>query len=405
MSVESTSSVRWDLLDLADAHSLNEALAVSRRVAGEFAIGARAFNFDWRLGADRDCSSLRVFILRQEGIVRGFAVFSRRQRALKFLFGEVSLAQVDLTRFWHLGEPFLDPQLPPDAATAACVSLIETALGSLGSRECLFFEGLPVDVPMHCALNATSAYRARPVQLNLGADFDHQFIRMPDSFADYLSQLGSRSRQSLLYSQRRLLKDMDGDVQFECFESAHSVDKFVADATVVSRKTYQWNLLGLGLRDSEGLRSSLSFSAKHGWLRSFILYCKKAPVAFMLGSQQGDCYYYDDVGYDPAFAKSSVGSVLQLYVLEYLLNRADRPKYFDFSTGYGEHKGRFGNFSRRETNLLVMPSTIDNRALAAAYRVNDRASKFAVDLLARAGIKEKLKRMIRRRSSRKGEEE
>lgn len=405
MSIASPAPLRWHLLDLAQQSQRDEALAVSRQACARPGLGGRAFNLDWRLGSARDWASLRIFVLRRDGAALGLAIFSRRRRPLKFLLGEVTLMQIELTRYWHLGEPYLDPALAPDAALDSYTSLIASSLASLGTRECLFLEGLPVDGPTHKALDTARSHGARPVQLELGAEFEHQFIRMPTSMADYLAQLGSRSRQSVQYSHRRLLKDMGGEVRCECFETEQSIDRFVADAQAISRKTYQWNLLGLGLRDADALRASLRFSAQKGWMRSFILYCKEVPVAFMLGDLHDDCYYYDDVGYDPAFAKSSVGSVLQLMVLEQLFARSDRPSYFDFSTGYGEHKGRFGNFSRRETNLLVMPPTLGNRTLVGAHRINDRAARLAVDLLARAGVKDRLKQLIRRRSSRKSEQE
>ena len=38
-----------------------------------------------------------------------------------------------------------------------------------------------------------------------------------------------------------------------------------------------------------------------------------------------------------------------------LVEDPERPEIFDFSTGDGDHKGRFGNFSRSEVNLLLLP--------------------------------------------------
>ncbi len=405
MSVASPSPLAWQPLDLTQAAHRDEAWAVSKQACALPRTGARAFNLAWRLGMAEDWASLRIFVLKREAEPLGLAIFSRRRRPLKFLLGEVTLAKVELTRYWHLGDPYLDASLPPESAPELCANLLEAALNSLGSRECLFLEGLPSEGPLHQSLALARCGGVAPLQLGLGEDFEHQFIRMPDSLAEYVAQMGSRSRQSVQYSHRRLLKDMQGEVRCDCFQTEDSIDRFVADAQVISRKTYQWNLLGLGLRDADALRASLRFAAQRGWMRSFILYCKQIPVAFMLGDQQENCYYYDDVGYDPAYAKSSVGSVLQFMVLESLFARADRPAWFDFSTGYGEHKGRFGNLSRRETNLLVMPATLGNRTLVGAHRLNDRASRFAVDLLARAGVKDRLKQLIRRRSARKSEPE
>jgi len=394
-------ALRWTRLNLDDPNEAQEAFAISRRASCvRGGIGARALDLAWRSDGPVACESLYVYRLVRDDVVAGFAVLSRRDRPLKLMLGEVTIAKVPLKRYWHLGDPFLGDEVAADGVAAdACDDLLASLVRSLGPRECVFFEGLPTSGPMCEALHKRSQDF---VHLQLGPAYEHQFIDMPGSFADYVAQLGSRSRQSLLYSQRKLLRDMADDVRCECFHTVDSVDRFVADAVAVSRKTYQWTLLGLGLRDQQGLGAMLRRDAEHGWMRSFILYCRGAPVAFMLGSQHGDCYYYDDVGYDPDFARWSVGSVLQMYVLEALYEQSDPPKTFDFSTGYGEHKGRFGNRARSEANVLVFPATLQNRWLVSAYRVNESLGNYAKNLLERVGLKGTMKRFIRRYSMRKG---
>jgi hypothetical protein len=394
------SELLWSRLDLTQPAGIEEALAVSKRAAEEVGLAARSFSLEWRRGAAADWSALRVFVLRQDRVPLGLAVFSLNPRPLKFQVGEVSIGAIKLTRHWHLAEPYLARELAPELAGPATEKLLRTCLAGLGAGEALFFEGLPSTSPLNELISGAAAADAGFVKLELGLPFAHQFIRMPDTFAEYLVQLGSRSRQSVLYSQRRLIKDMAGEVRCECFETEAAVERFITDARQVSRKTYQWNLLGLGLRDPEALRRKFTATARAGWWRSYILYCKGLPVAFMLGDQQGDCYYYDDVGYDPEYAKASVGSVLQIMVLEDLLGRADRPRYFDFSTGYGEHKGRFGNIERTESNVLVLPRTLRNRSLVGAFRLNTRVTGAAVGLIERFGLKERIKKLIRRRSAR-----
>lgn len=389
--------MHWQLLDLSDAADLSAAIDVARQALQNTCYNARVFNLDWRRGAS-DTSSLRAFLLRKDATPVGFTLFSIRRQPLKVRLGEVSIADIDLIRHWHLGDPYFDTGLSREEQVIACKELVDLATSRLGRGECLFFESLAVDAPLRDALAVSVNEGAVGVQLRLGGEFEHQFIQMPTNFADYVAQLGSRSRQSVLYSQRRLRKDMEGDVRCECFESPRSVDRFVADAAAVSRKTYQWNLLGLGLRETDGLRQSLSAYADRGWFKSFVLYCKGSPVAFMLGTQQEGCYYYEDVGYDPAFAKWSVGSVLQIEVLEHLLGRVDQPRFFDFSSGYGEHKARFSNSSRRECNILLLPSTFRNRFVVSVYRSLDVASNVVARLLDRTNLKKKLKQILRRGS-------
>jgi CelD/BcsL family acetyltransferase involved in cellulose biosynthesis len=196
---------------------------------------------------------------------------------------------------------------------------------------------------------------------------------------------------------------MGGAVRVECFQKPESVPRFMADASAISRRTYQWNLLDLGFRDTDAMRTRLRWVAERGWLRSYVMYCRDVPVAFMWGHQFGDGYYIDDGGYDPDYAKLSVGSVLQLKLIEHLFAGVNRPQFLDFSTGFGTHKGRFGNFSRRELNVLILPATPRNRLLRSSYLATDRLSKGTVLLLDRFGLKARIKRLIRRSSSQQAE--
>jgi hypothetical protein len=211
MSVASPSPLAWQPLDLTQAAHRDEAWAVSKQACAAPRPGARAFNLAWRLGTAEDWTSLRIFVLKRDSTPLGLAIFSRRRRPLKFLLGEITLAQVELTRYWHLGDPYLDASLAEEAAPQLCASLLEVALSSLSSRECLFLEGLPTGGPLHGSLTLARCRGVAPLQLGLGNDFEHQFIRMPQSLADYLAQMGGRSRQSVQYSQRKLVKDMQGD--------------------------------------------------------------------------------------------------------------------------------------------------------------------------------------------------
>ena len=76
--------------------------------------------------------------------------------------------------------------------------------------------------------------------------------------------MSKRSRKSVQYSQRKLRKHLDGDVRVECATTAEDVARFVSDATAVSRKSYQWHLLGLGLRDAQALTATLTAAAERG---------------------------------------------------------------------------------------------------------------------------------------------
>lgn len=340
------------------------------------------------------------FALGDDGSqVRGYAPFFRQSRPVRLQIGELRLASIPLTRLTLIGEPLLD-ESDERAAFDSVVTLLRSLRTTIGPGEAVCFEGVPLDSPTYRAITSHEYVRESFLLVHLGKPFEHHCIKMPATLDEYLHQLSGRSRQNLLRAERNLSKDMEEKVRLERFSDASGVERFVADATRISRKTYQWNLLGLGLRDSEGLARQLAYEAERGLLRNYILYCRDDPVAFMIGAQEpGATYYYIDVGFDPDYAKWSVGSMLQLKVLRDLFASPGTPVLFDFSTGEGQHKARFGNFSRPEANVMLLPKTMRMRATSMAYASTERLSTAGATMLDRMGLKAKIKKFIRRSSA------
>jgi hypothetical protein len=331
-----------------------------------------------------------ALVLRRGGRIAGYVPFCRSRCLLRFAIGELTLyrrTMPDCLRLVH--EAVLGGVPPAEHADAICRLFAD--LARAWPRLPILLEGVPVD----SALCAASVEDRRLV-VRLGPPYQHQFAELPPSFAEYERRLGRRSRHSLRYSQKKLSEQLDGAIEIRRFSDPAEVAGFLAAARAVSQKTYQWNLLKLGLRDAAALTAQLTLAAEHGWLRSYILYCGTDPTAFMLGYQYRGVYHYIDVGYDPAWAKWSVGSILQIEMIKDLLGAADPPDRIDFSTGYGHHKARFSNRSRQEVNLLLLPPGWRSHALAGAYRIGCAIDRRATALADALGVKAKLKRWLRR---------
>jgi CelD/BcsL family acetyltransferase involved in cellulose biosynthesis len=261
--------------------------------------------------------------------------------------------------------------------------------------EALCFEALPTASRLHRIIVENPEIRKNFQGLYLQKPYAHHFARLPNSFDAYLMQLGTRSRRSLRYSRNLLKRECEGNVSAVCFNTVDGVDQFLDNAIEISKKTYQWRLLGLGLRNREDSEDLFRFAAERGWLRCYILCCKNTPLAFMVGYLYENCFFYIDAGYDPDWAKYSVGSVLQLEVMEDLYRHDNTPTLFDFSTGYGPHKGRFGKKSREEVNMLLLPNTPGNQMLAAAYQSVDGLLDFTSRTLDNFRLKQSVIKIIR----------
>jgi hypothetical protein len=332
-------------------------------------------------------------LLRREGRPIGYAPFTSGTRTLRFAIGELTLHRHRLPSLTLAHDISLAATSGSERADLIR-DLFRMLADHMPRRRAVFLEGIPVDGALFTTAMqlATSGW----IVVQLGQSYEHHIANLPPSFAEYERQLGSRSRKSLRYSQRKLGEHLDGAVRARRFVSREDVPEFVAAAQAISRKTYQWRLLGLGLRDAASLTARLTRAADHGWMRCYILYCGDAAAAFMLGYLYRGVYHYIDVGYDPDWAGWSVGSILQMEAMRDLLAGEDRPDWFDFSTGTGAHKARFGNVSHNEINLLLLRRSLSNKCLAGLYTTSMSIDRAAAKLAAALGVKAKLKKWLRR---------
>lgn len=382
----------WQRVDTTDPAAVAAASTIAHALCATHPDATLYHDIDDLLA--RDHAHLQIHVYERNG-VRGYLPLRVQSRPLPIRIGEVTLARFPLTSLIMPRGPIVETNGAD--LRGVLEEMLDTLLPVLDGRTALHIEGIPLESELHRLLVALAGAGERIRIVPLSAPFEHQYIRMEGSFEGYLRQMSKRSRKSVQYSQRKLRKEVEG-VRMECAARPEDVPAFVDAAVSVSRRTYQWHLLGLGLRDPESLRGLLTRSAGLGRLRSYILYCQDEPVAFMLGHIYNGVYYYIDVGYDQQWKDWSVGSVLQLEVLEDLYAMDTPPKLFDFSTGYGAHKGRFGNRSTLETNLLVLPRTPRTLFMGRAYAASEGLSRWGSRVLDDLGVKDRMKRFIRRRS-------
>ena len=226
-------------------------------------------------------------------------------------------------------------------------------------------------------------------------------ILLPDNFDVYLKSLTKHTRQNLRTGFRKLATHLGADPKLLTFTAATEMPAFVRKAVAISRKTYQWHLLGLGLRNAERLENTLTAMARRGWTKCYLLDCGGVATAFMIGYQYRGTYYYVDVGFDPDWETWSVGTLLHQAVLRELIESADRPQWFDFSSGSGPQKERFSNQSRAEANFLLVPRSLRGLVLVRTYQGFAAFSDFAVRLLDKLKLKASIKKLVRRSSTSK----
>lgn len=381
----------WRDLPLATEDQRAAARAVLASAACRLERGAMAFDLDWKAGPAANWAGLTVMA----SDAGQCALLLRQERPLPLHLGEKTWLAMPLVRHTTVGSLLIGAST---GAGADAAGLLAALAERLPRRDAIYCEGIALDDPVLRQLETAPRCLAHYLPLRLGAPFEHHVAELPDRFDAYLATLSTRSRQSVLYSERKL--DQGARVELRCYTSSEQVDEFLRHGSAVSRLTYQWRLLGLGLRDDAETRATLMLAAEHGWLRSYLLWADGKAVAFMLGFQYGSGYDYTDVGFDPDRAAASVGTVLQIKVMRHLYASAElpRPTLFDFSTGYGAHKARFGNRAREEVNLLLLPRSLRGRVLRAAYTGNEAAVAALTRTLDRWGLKARIKKLMRARA-------
>ena len=371
---------------------------------------------------------LGAFLLSNGGRTGGLVPYVLQSYPLPCRIGDVRLFNAPLRRMRLLHEAGYWPD-SPTACQALLSEIAETVrTGSANGHgasvvDVVCATGVPVDSGLARALTTGGVPRQFRVY-SPTPPVRHQRILLPDSFEAYLAGLSPKSRATLRRKVRKLLGEpaSAGTSGGRTVQAASSdtrsngivrvtnqkdVPWLVARMSQISRKTYQYNLLGLGVRDAEQLVHDATVAAQRGWLRSYVLVLGGRAVAFMHGMQfpgpvsynpGGGTYDYIDVGHDPDFSAQSPGTVLQYLVIQDLCGH-NRPAVFDFGPGDAVHKERFANESYLETDFYLFRSTSRAVWARSAHAACTRASAWVATALDRVGLKSRVRRTVRRLAS------
>jgi CelD/BcsL family acetyltransferase involved in cellulose biosynthesis len=225
-------------------------------------------------------------------------------------------------------------------------------------------------------------------------DYRRHYIDMSASFADYMARFSGKTRSTLRRKARKLAEEVAGGYSITEHRTADEIEAFLASALPLSAKTYQARLLGAGLPDSPDARRAMMEAAEADAMRAFLLHAGGQPVAYLALPVVGQTLVYAHLGYDPAAARLSPGTVLQMDALERLFAER-RYRWFDFTEGDGAHKELFGTGFASCTSLVLLQPTLTNRALLGARAGFDAGVMQAKALAQRSGALGKIRALLR----------
>ena len=301
----------------------------------------------------------------------------------RFLLGEMALG----TRFYPVAlrdGSFIDFPPTPDA-----LELPRT----LDDRVCAYVVmSQPVSGPLPKVSLHKGTIRYAPHQ------YAHHLVRFSGTFEDYLKkQFSGQARNGLKRKIRKYCDHVKDQNPWREYRTPEEVREFYNLARQISARTYQEKLLRKGLTD--GAEDEWARLAQQGIGRGYLLFDGPKPVAYMTGELRNGILLNDFQGFDPEYRNWSPGTILQYFALQKLYEKPEGVHIWDFGEGEGTHKAFFANESLQCADVFYFPPTPRALALFTGQAGLHFASRGIVALLDHYGLKERVKRVMRRRAS------
>jgi hypothetical protein len=257
-----------------------------------------------------------------------------------------------------------DMLLAPDEPVAI-EAILTAAADATVPYHVIFLECLPTDSGLWRFLNESPAIRRRFWIHKPMLTAPRRMIKLSGSFEEYLQKFEKERRRKLKQEIKRLEKACAGDFFFERITSPDQVAQFLQAVEIVSAASWQGTRLGQVLHSTADQIQRLQYYASHGWLRCYLIRRADKPLAFAIGWQSEDTYYYERTGFDPEWREWSPGKVMLMRMIEDLCIY-DPKSWFDFRFGDAEYKQFFCTHSFPVVNVhLIRKSFYGGLALGA----------------------------------------
>ena len=220
------------------------------------------------------------------------------------------------------------------------------------------------------------------------------FAALDGGFEAYLTGFSAKSRSTLKRKVRKLAERSGGTLDLRCYRTPDEAEEFHRHARAVSALSYQERLLDSGLPEGEQALAELRARAADDAMRGWILFLDGRPISYLYAPADGTTLIYAYLGYDPAHADLSPGTVLQFEAMRQLMNEG-RFRLFDFTEGEGQHKRLFSTGEVECLDLLLLRPTLSNLLAASSLAAFDGAIAVAKRTLAYPAFGRMLRRLRR----------
>ena len=343
-------------------------------------------------GPDKEA---RLYTLRDAQALKGLAAFLVHPSEVQLALGELALLSRPVRRLDARAAPLVDAGADRAREIAELTALFAGIREQLASDEVIFLESVAHGTAMFDLVSGSRAPVAGFLPLQNGQLYRHRRATIADSLDGYLRQLGAHTRTDLRSTRKRFAAHVGAGHSTRCFRAPDEVPAFIAAAGAVSRKTWQYRLMGAGLRDDETLCRRHVALAQRGWFRSYVLYAGEKPIAFQLGFVYRGRFYSEQMGYDPDWAPHHVGIFLHTEIIADLAANGS-VREIDFGNGDSLYKKRLSTASTVEGYFYLIPSHRGGRLLVAGIRTTNAVSGVLGATLGRFGLRTKTRDLMRR---------
>lgn len=346
--------------------------------------------------ANQQDKSARIYALREQGGLAGLATFLVYPSALRLALGELTLLSRPVRRLNAFAAPLAEADGDRSREISILADLLARMREDLDRNEVIFLESVAEGTAMFDLVTQPAALVGGFHALQYGNLYRHRFAAISDSFEGFLKQLRAHTRADLRTNRKRFIAHVQQNYRTRCFRTRAEVSEFLAESMELSRKTYQYQLLGSGLRDREMLERCYLAASELGWFRSYVLYANEKPIAFHVGYVYHGRFHSAVIGYDPEWARHHVGIFLFTEIIADLAASNGAIKEFDFGNDDDVYKERLSTGFRLEGYFYLIPAHFRGSLMARSMRITNMVSAALGAVLGRFGIRTKVRDLLRK---------
>lgn len=352
---------------LADADAVARCAAL---VKSRFAITELNHDLEWLNAGRAPDEELIAIGACAESVRSAFMPVKASDAVIAYTAGRLTILKWNVRQFNVTQGPLT---IDPDPR-AGCSNALRALARALPVDGAVFISAVPCDGPIAALLEDVSTPLLHDFHiLKWGAENWHCKIDWTGKVETYLASLGADSRRNFKRYEKKLFSKSEMRAEVRRFQTASDIDRFLDDGIKVSDKTYQKNLLGLGLARGGPTERRIRFAAERQSFLGHILYLQGEPAAFHLGFLFGESFFAVQMGYDPAYSVHQPGAVLFFHVLQDLERMQLPVRVIDCMAGVTDFKLRTTNRKERIQNYYLLPRTMRGFATCVSLRMVDRA--------------------------------